>query len=127
MSAERSPSTLHQTTSLARCVDRFIDRLMPPAFDADPAARRRVRLFMLSHLGGPVLGLLIPSILMVLDPHPFPHVQILATSILAFWAFPFLLRRWPQHYMLLASLSLLNLNFSVLWGAYHYGGASSPI
>jgi diguanylate cyclase (GGDEF)-like protein len=107
-------------------VEHTIDRFVPASLDGDLNDRKRVRLFLLSHIGGPVLGLQIPFILALLDPRPFPHVHILAASVLAFWAFPFFLRLWPKLYVSLASISLLNLNFAVLWGAYNYGGASSP-
>jgi diguanylate cyclase (GGDEF)-like protein len=112
--------------SFTRFVEHTIDRFMPASLDGDLNDRKRVRLFLLSHIGGPVLGLQIPFILALLDPRPFPHVYILAGSVLAFWAFPFFLRLWPKLYVSLASISLLNLNFAVLWGAYNYGGASSP-
>lgn len=112
--------------SFTNFVEHTIDRFVPASLDGDLNDRKRVRLFLLSHIGGPVLGLQIPFILALLDPHPFPHVHILAASVLAFWAFPFFLRLWPRLYVFLASISLLNLNFAVLWGAYNYGGASSP-
>lgn len=112
--------------SFTRFIEHTIDRFMPASLDGDLNDRKRVRLFLLSHIGGPVLGLQIPFILALLDPRPFPHVHILAASVLAFWAFPFFLRLWPKLYVFLASISLLNLNFAVLWGAYNYGGASSP-
>jgi diguanylate cyclase (GGDEF)-like protein len=112
--------------SFTHFVEHTIDRFVPASLDGDLNDRKRVRLFLLSHIGGPVLGLQIPFILALLDPRPFPHVHILAASVLAFWAFPFFLRLWPRLYVFLASISLLNLNFAVLWGAYNYGGASSP-
>lgn len=112
--------------SVLGLLDNLIDKLMPPSLDGGLEVRKRVRLFLLSHLGGPILGLQIPLILAFLDPHPFPHVHILAASVAAFWAFPFLLKWRPDWYIFLASVSLLNLNFAVLWGAYNYGGAGSP-
>lgn len=75
--------------SFTNFVEHTIDRFVPASLDGDLNDRKRVRLFLLSHIGGPVLGLQIPFILALLDPHPFPHVHILAASVLAFWAFPF--------------------------------------
>ena len=42
------------------------------------------------------------------------------------WAFPLLVKFFPRHYTALALLSVQNLIFAILWGSYHYGGASSP-
>lgn len=107
-------------------IDRLIDVFATPEQWPDLDARKRVRIFVLSHLFGPVLGLPIPFLLLYVDPQPFPHVHILAASVAAFWLFPVILRRWPQHYSVLSFVSILNLNFAVLWGAYHYGAVSSP-
>ncbi|MCO6184842.1 bifunctional diguanylate cyclase/phosphodiesterase [Rhizobium sp. L1K21] len=109
-----------------KMVDRFIDFFAAPAQWTELDERKRVRIFVLSHIFGPVLSLPIPFLLMYADPNPFPHVHMLAASILAFWLFPFLLRRWPKRYVTLCIVSILNLNFVVLWGAYNYGAVSSP-
>lgn len=109
-----------------KMLDELIDIFASPQQWSDLDARKRVRIFVLSHIFGPVLGLPIPLLLMYVDPQPFPHVYILAASVLAFWLFPFLLRRWPQNYTAFCFISILNLNFAVLWGAYNYGAVSSP-
>ena len=107
-------------------LDRLIDVFAPPEQWPELETRKRVRIFVLSHLFGPFLGLPIPLLLFLVDPQPFPQVHILAASVLAFWLFPLVLRRWPQYYGVLSFVSILNLNFAVLWGAYHYGAVSSP-
>jgi diguanylate cyclase (GGDEF)-like protein len=107
-------------------LDSVIDALTPGFLDQDGHLRTRVRMFLISHFFGPLLGLPIPIFLFFVDPQPFPHVHVLAASVLAFWLFPLLIRALPTLYTTLAFLSILNLNFAVLWGAYHYGGASSP-
>lgn len=89
-------------------------------------ARRHVRMFVISHMFGPFLGLSAPIALLLVDPAPYPQVYILAASIAGFWPFLFLLRLFPRRYDALASLSLVNLNFAVLWASYHYGGVNSP-
>ncbi|MCD2173614.1 putative bifunctional diguanylate cyclase/phosphodiesterase [Rhizobium sp. C4] len=109
-----------------KMLDELIDIFAPPQQWPELDARKRVRIFVLSHLCGPFLGLPIPLLLFYVDPKPFPQVHILAASVLAFWLFPFVLRRWPQHYNVLSFVSILNLNFAVLWGAYNYGAVSSP-
>lgn len=109
-----------------KMLDDLIDIFAPPQQWPELDERKRVRIFVLSHLCGPVLGLPIPFLLFYVDPQPFPHVHILAASVLAFWLFPFILRHWPKHYITLCFVSILNLNFAVLWGAYNYGAVSSP-
>jgi diguanylate cyclase (GGDEF)-like protein len=53
-------------------------------------------------------------------------VQVLAIAIGAFWLFLPLVRIMPRFYTALAVLSIIDLNFAVLWAAYNYGGTSSP-
>jgi diguanylate cyclase (GGDEF)-like protein len=107
-------------------LEALLDALAPEVPDQDPHVSKRVRMFLISHLFGPLLGLPIPLLLYFVDPQPFPHVHILALSVLAFWLFPLLIRAMPAHYTAFALLSILNLNFAILWGAYNYGGLSSP-
>ena len=104
----------------------FIDWLTPAHLKQDIHAHKRVRMFLFSHIFGPILSIWIPIALFFIDKAPYPHVPILAVSILAFWAFLVLLKFCPKCYAALAIISITNLNFAVLWGAYFYGGASSP-
>lgn len=85
----------------------------------------RMRMFLVSHLLGPVLGGSVPIALAALDPTPGVELYILAAGIFAFWAFPPFLKM-NVSYRLLVHLSVVNLNFVILWSCYHYGGASSP-
>lgn len=107
-------------------LDSVIDDIALEVPNQDLHVRKRVRMFLISHLYGPLLGLPIPIFLLLADPQPFPHVYILTVSILAFWLFPLLVRVLPKLYTAWVALSILNLNFAVLWSAYNYGGASSP-
>jgi diguanylate cyclase (GGDEF)-like protein len=106
--------------------ERAIDWLTPDHMKGDMNLRKRARMFLFSHTFGPFLGLPVPLAMYLIDPAPFPHVPILAASILAFWPFLALIKLFPRRYTALALLSVTNLNFAVLWGAFHYGGASSP-
>jgi signal transduction histidine kinase/CheY-like chemotaxis protein len=107
-------------------LNNFVDWFA--AGDARPGSNehRRRRMFVISHLCGPFLGHPITAFLSLRDPEPWPHVFVLGASITLFWAFPFLVRALPRYYTALALLSVQNLIFAVLWGSYHYGGASSP-
>ncbi|KFB08438.1 ATP-binding response regulator [Nitratireductor basaltis] len=107
-------------------LEALIDWFMPGEFSEDAHSRKRVRMFLISHIFGPILGAPIPIFLFLYDPHPFPHVPILAAQIAAFWLFPIALKLFPAHYTALALLSTINLSSAILWGSYNYGGVSSP-
>ena len=104
----------------------FVDWLVPDSLRGDIADEKRVRMFIISHLMGPLLSHPITIFLLLSDPNPMPHVAILGISITLFWAFPIALKIWPKFYSALAFLSVQNLSFAILWGSYHYGGTQSP-
>ena len=112
--------------SVIRWLDALVFYFTPQDIRGDLHANKRVRMFLLSHLCGPFLGHPITAFLMYVDPKPWPHVPVLGLSIAAFWLFPFAVKVFSRHYTVLALLSVANLNFAILWGSYHYGGASSP-
>lgn len=107
-------------------LDGILDAFVPESFKTDTHAKKRVRMFLISHFCGPILGLPIPLFLWLNDPNPWPQVPILALQIAAFWLFPAMLKLWPKHYTALALISVLNLSSAILWGSYNYGGVSSP-
>ena len=104
---------------------RLADYFVPEAMAADREASNQARMFLISHTIGPVLGNSVPIALFAFDPTPGIDVLILAVSISLFWVFPFLLRRGVA-YDRLVVLSVVNLNFAILWSCYHYGGVASP-
>lgn len=106
-------------------LDRLVNYFIPPAIAADRDARNRAHVFLVSHILGPFIGNVVPAALFVLDPAPGYEVGILATSITAFWVFPFLLRAGVP-YNPLALVSIENLTFCILWSCYFYGGVTSP-
>src|SRR6202035_807312 len=67
----------------------------------------------------------VPATIYVLDPAPGYDVAVLAISIIAFWAFPFVLRAGVP-YNPLALVSIENLIFCIFWSCYFYGGVTSP-
>lgn len=105
--------------------DRIVDWFIPAPLLAEREMRTRARMFLISHLFGPILGNVIPAYLCWLDPHPGATLLVLALSITCFWIFPFLLK-YTGRYALLSYISVQNLLFAILWGCYFYGGASSP-
>jgi signal transduction histidine kinase/CheY-like chemotaxis protein len=111
---------------LQSMLDYLIDMFMPDRFRGDVLKERRVRMFLISHIFGPIIAHPIPLFLMWFDPSPWPHVPILGASIALFWVFLLAIKYTPIKYETLALLSVQNLIFTILWGSYHYGGGSSP-
>ena len=107
--------------TLSRAIDWFI----PEDLLADREMRTRARMFMFSHMFGPILGNVIPGYLFFVDAGSARTLAILSGSITMFWAFPFLVK-YTCRYTLLSFFSIQNLLFAILWGCYFYGGLSSP-
>ncbi len=107
--------------SLTRTIDWFI----PAKFLNDREMRARARMFLFSHMFGPILGNVIPAYLLWIDPGSARTLAVLGGSICCFWIFPFLLK-YTGHYAFLSFVSIQNLLFAILWGCYFYGGLSSP-
>ena len=99
---------------------------IPQHLSGDLHTRKRVQMFIVSHLFGPIIATPIPLFLWFADPAPLWHVPILAASIYGFWPFLALVKLFPRAYTPLAMASVLNLTFCILWGTYNYGGTSSP-
>jgi len=106
-------------------LSRTIDWFIPGALLADREMRTRARMFLFSHMFGPILGNVIPGYLIWADSGSARTLAVLAGSICGFWIFPFLLK-YTGRYALLSLLSIQNLLFAILWGCYFYGGLSSP-
>jgi signal transduction histidine kinase/CheY-like chemotaxis protein len=104
----------------------LLDWFLPAEIRADSRLVSRVRMFLISHLVGPLLGLSLVAFLALTEGGGGYHIVVLAASIAAFWCFPFALKRFPRRYVPLAFLSIANLTFAIMWGSYHYGGISSP-
>jgi signal transduction histidine kinase/ActR/RegA family two-component response regulator len=105
---------------------RLVAWFTPDDIKDDLHARKRVQMFIISHMFGPIIATPIPVFLWLADPNPNPHVGILAASIWGFWPFLALFKLFPKAYTPLAMASVVNLTFCVLWGTYNYGGTSSP-
>jgi signal transduction histidine kinase len=103
----------------------IIDWFIPSDQLADREMRTRARMFLFSHIFGPVLGNVIPAYLLWVDPKDARTLAILGGSICGFWAYPFLLK-YTGRYALLSFASIQNLLFAILWGCFFYGGLSSP-
>ena len=102
-----------------------VDWFIPADMVNDLDMRKQARIFLYSHLFGPFIGNTVPLALYCFDPKPGLQITILAAAISGFWLFPFLLRTFG-HYYLLATISIENLIFCILWSCYFYGGVTSP-
>lgn len=106
-------------------LSRLLDYFIPAEMQVNAESHRRARMFMLSHVFGPILGNSIPLYMAVMDISRDYRVVVFFLSILLFWAYPFLLRKTGR-YQLIAFVSVQNLIFCALWACYSYGGMASP-
>src|ERR1700756_814454 len=106
-------------------LDWLVNYFIPPGITADRDTRNRAHVFLVSHILGPFIGSVVPISIYLLDPSPSYDVAVLTISIIAFWAFPFVLRAGVP-YNPLALVSIENLIFCILWSCYFYGGVTSP-
>jgi signal transduction histidine kinase len=116
------------TTRLKRglaALDRFLDWFIPPEMAAQREQRHSARMFLISHVFGPVLGYILPLYLLA-GRFAFDHrLAVFTVSITLFWVFPFALKAFGN-YRLLVALSVQNLIFTIFWACFNYGGVSSP-
>jgi signal transduction histidine kinase len=106
-------------------LDSLLDYFIPAELQVNAESHRRARMFMLSHVFGPILGNSIPLYMAVMGISRDYRVVVFFLSILTFWVYPFLLRKTGR-YQLIAFVSVQNLIFCALWACYSYGGMASP-
>ena len=106
-------------------LDSLLDYFIPADLQVNAESHRRARMFMLSHVFGPILGNSIPLYMAVMGISRDYRVVVFFLSILNFWIYPFLLRKTGR-YQLIAFVSVQNLIFCALWACYSYGGMASP-
>ena len=118
---------MKQTIEKIRKFDlsQVLDHFIPLEIQVQPEAHRRARMFMLSHVFGPILSTPLPLYMVVMNIARDYRVVVFFLSILLFWAYPFALKRTGR-YQLLSFLSVQNLIFCVLWACYAFGGMRSP-
>ena len=104
-----------------------VDWFIPEQFKQSQQDRlQAVRMFVFSHLLGPVLGHTISLSMLFISGQADLEWWILFIALTAFWPMAFLLRL-TGWYVPLALLSIQNLMFCIFWGCYKYGGITSPI
>ena len=103
----------------------LVNWFIPKKLMADADVVQGVHMFLISHFFGPFLGHTISLYILYVQGTPDWPWVVLFTAITLFWPFSFALRM-TGCYVPLAFISIQNLLFCILWGCYHYGGASSP-
>ncbi len=106
-------------------VQQFIDWFIPESAKAERTDLTLARNFVFTHLFGPALSQSISIFLYRTDPHPGFACWTIIICVWAFWALPFALKL-TGNLQLVATVSVELLSFTALFGAYHYGGVSSP-
>jgi signal transduction histidine kinase len=102
-----------------------VDWFIPAGLRTDNAVLWQARIFAISHLLGPSLGVVIFGYLYLTDPHigtPFLTLCVLASL---FWALPFAMRLTGR-LSWVALFSVCDLTFLSVFGSFFYGGVSSP-
>ena len=103
----------------------FIDWFIPTASKAERSERGLARNFVFTHLFGPLLSQSIALFLYLSDPHPGLPCWTVIICIWLFWTLP-LVYKVTGNLQLSALISVELLAFTSLFGAYFYGGVSSP-
>jgi signal transduction histidine kinase len=103
----------------------IIDWFVPDAAKSERSELTLARNFVFTHLLGPLLSQSISLFLYRSDPHPSLACWTVIVCVCAFWILPFVYRSTGS-LQLSALLSVELLAFTSLFGAFNYGGVSSP-
>ena len=106
-------------------VSRVIDSFIPQHIRADRSDLMKMRTFIFLHLVGPAMGQSVIMFLWRASTDLTWQFWSLEAAVASFWLIPWLVKHtkslhWP------AFLSVQVLVFISLFGAFHYGGISSP-
>lgn len=104
---------------------RYIDWFIPAEAKLERSERGLAQNFVFTHLFGPALSQSISVFLYLSDPNPGFACWTVIVCICLFWALPFVYK-YTGDLQLSALMSVELLAFTSLFGAYFYGGVSSP-
>jgi signal transduction histidine kinase len=104
---------------------RIIDWFIPEAAKSELSELSLARNFVFTHLAGPLLSQSISMFLYRSDPDPGFACWTMILCIWLFWTLPFVYK-WSGNLRRSATVSVELLAFTSLFGAYFYGGVSSP-
>jgi signal transduction histidine kinase len=102
-----------------------IDWFIPAAAKAERSELSLARNFVFTHFFGPLLSQAISLFLYLSDPHPGYACWTVIICIWLFGALPFVYK-YTANLQFAALISTELLAFTSLFGAFHYGGVSSP-
>ena len=103
----------------------FIDWFVPDAIRRERSELSVWRNFVFTHLSGPLLSQAISVFLYRTDPNPGLACWTVISCVCAFWTLPFVLK-YSRNLQFSAAISVQLLIFTSLFGAFNYGGVSSP-
>ena len=104
---------------------RIIDWFIPEAAKSERSELSLARNFVFTHLAGPLLSQSISVFLYLSDPDPGFACWTVIICIWLFWTLPFVYK-WTGNLQRTAVVTVELLAFTSLFGAYFYGGVSSP-
>jgi signal transduction histidine kinase len=111
--------------SVLGAANRLVEWFLPRESKRALSDTRVETSFIFLHLFGPLMGQVIGLFLFYADPNPGLEVLVIELTICAFWVLPFSLKKWGN-IKAVAYASTQMLTFVALFGAFHYGGMSSP-
>ncbi len=106
-------------------IDKIIHWFIGPEASRNRTDWELARIFVFTHLFGPLIAQPMAIYLYVVSPSVDAPLVVMALLISSFWLLPFILRRKGEM-TLVSFLSFQLLATASLFGAYHYGGFSSP-
>ncbi len=109
----------------SRVVYPLLDWFLPAGLRRDPTVQRRARIYLVGHLFGTPLGLVLIAYLGFLDHDRGPVFWAIVAALLVFWLCAFALRAGVP-LVVLGCFSVQHFAFVILLASYNYGGASSP-
>jgi len=104
---------------------RIIDWFIPDAAKSERSELNLARNFVFTHLAGPLLSQSICVFLYLSDPNPGFACWTVIVCTWLFWTLPFVYK-WSGNLPKTAIVTVELLAFTSLFGAYYYGGVSSP-
>jgi signal transduction histidine kinase len=104
---------------------RLIDWFIPAGAKLERSERGLAQNFVFTHLFGPALSQSISIFLYLSDPNPGFACWTVIGCIWLFWGLPLVYKK-TSNLHLAALMSVELLAFTSLFGAYFYGGVSSP-
>ena len=116
----------HRVNHFIERLNAAVDWFVPVELKQTPDTLQAVRMFLFSHLFGPILGHTISFSMLYVKGETDLAWWVFFLAVTAFWPFAFVLRL-TGWYVPLALLSIQNLMFCIFWGCYQFGGISSPI